>query len=778
MSRDFRYVSLSLGLSAYQPHAASEVMNLGYGDCKDKNTLLAALLQAEGFQSTSVLINALRKIDPDVPSPAQFDHVITRVPVGGQEIWLDSTSGVTPFRMLAFSLRDKEALAVPPDGKPGLVRTPASLPFPEFDHTTIDGILSDTGKLTAHFSATVRGDEEITLRFALRQIPSNRWKEVFQGALQGSPLRSAEISNVHVGDPSDTDNPLQIDYDLSVSNYFEWWANEPTLPLPISGFRMPSPDEGDKDNPFRLGPPQEVQAQASISIPIKYTVKLPIGVDVKRDYAEYHSSYKVLNNQLVTSRTLKTSVSEIPFDRQSDYAAFVRVVDSDQKQLTRLENQSPGVSGLGSSGTPNDWFDSGVQALKNRNFDEAIQLFERVQKADPTHKDIWKYLGGAYMATNQSQKAAEAFQKQIAANPYDESAYSALGEAYEQQQKYDDAIAQFKKQIEINPLDAGSHASLGLLYINLKRFSEAVPELEKAVSIQSNNALLLAGLGQAYLGDGQTDKGMAAFDKAINMAPSPLVWNNVAYALAEQNADLKRAENYSDAAISALGTELRDVSLTSLRLADVANTQMLFNVWDTKGWVLFKSGDLDKAEGYILPAWQATESGAVAEHLGDIADKRGNRDQAVHYYALSLTGDSPSTTARDKLKNLGVSGGGLDSMIAKARKEQIGERTEKLDMVQSGTAEFFLLVSPGKVEQVKFVRGEESLRTFADTLKSVNVPMKFPPASQGHVVRRVRLTCGKQPPSKDKAAAEKPSNALPGPCSLEWLPSSEVRGLD
>ena len=242
------------------------------------------------------------------------------------------------------------------------------------------------------------------------------------------------------------------------------------------------------------------------AFPIKYTVKLPIGVDVKRDYAEYHSSYKVLNNQLVTSRTLKTSVSEIPFDRQSDYAAFVRVVDSDQKQLTRLENQSPGVSGLGSSGTPNDWFDSGVQALKNRNFDEAIQLFERVQKADPTHKDIWKYLGGAYMATDQSQKAVGGFSKQIAANPYDESAYSALGEAYEQQQKYDDAIAQFKKQIEINPLDAGSHASLGLLYINLKRFSEAVPELEKAVSVQSNNALLLASLGQAYLGDGQTRK--------------------------------------------------------------------------------------------------------------------------------------------------------------------------------------------------------------------------------------------------------------------------------
>ncbi len=430
VSRDFRYVSLSLGLSAYQPHAASEVMSLGYGDCKDKNTLLAALLQAEGFQSTSVLINALRKIDPDVPSPSQFDHVITRVPVGGQEIWLDSTSGIAPFRMLSFQLRDKEALAIPPDGKPGLVRTPASLPFPAFDRSKIDGALNDTGKLTAHFSATVRGDQEMVLRFAFRQIPSNHWKEVLQASLKNSPLRGADITNLKVGDPSDTDNPLQIDYDFSVASYFDWWANEPTLPLPVSTIRMLTVDETDKDEPIRLGPPQEAQVETAIGVPIKYTVKLPIGVDVKRDYAEYHSSYKVLNNVLDTSRSLKTSVSEIPYDRRADYAAFVRVLDSDQAQVIRLENQSPGVSGVGGGGTPNDWFESGVQALNNRNFDEAVRLLERVQSAEPNHKDIWRYLGRAYIATNQTQKAAEAFQKQIAANPYDESAYSELGHAY------------------------------------------------------------------------------------------------------------------------------------------------------------------------------------------------------------------------------------------------------------------------------------------------------------------------------------------------------------
>ena len=107
VSRDFRYVSLSFGLGRYQPHAASEVLANGYGDCKDKNTLLAALLAAQGFESTSVLIGSQHMLDPEIPSPSQFDHVITRVPVDGQEIWLDSTNGVGPFRMLAFPLRDK-----------------------------------------------------------------------------------------------------------------------------------------------------------------------------------------------------------------------------------------------------------------------------------------------------------------------------------------------------------------------------------------------------------------------------------------------------------------------------------------------------------------------------------------------------------------------------------------------------------------------------------------------------------------------------------------------
>ena len=808
VSRDFRYVSLSFGLGRYQPHAASEVLANGYGDCKDKNTLLAALLAAQGFESTSVLIGSEHKLDPEVPSPSQFDHVITRVPVNGQEIWLDSTNGVAPFRMLAFPLRDKQALALPPGGTPQLVRTPADLPFASFDRSRIDGSLNDTGKLTAHFSASARGDAELGMRFGLRQIPNNKWKNVFDMMLSASAMKGGEITNLKIGDPANSDEPLRVDFDVAVSNYFDWSAADAKLPLPVVGLTVPPPPDDDSKNPkpIKLGAPTEALSEVKIAIPVKYTARLPIGVDVKRDYAEYHSSYKFDDGQLVASRKLQTQLTEIPYDRRDDYAAFRRTIEADQAQSITLDNKTPGTAGLGANESPDDLFDSATQAANNNNFTVAVDLFERVAAVDPKHKGLWNNLGRAYLALQRDQKAADAFKKQIDANPYDEYAYANLGLAYEGMQRYDDAIAQYQKAIEVNPLDGSAHGSLGLLYSKLKRWNDAVPELEKAASLQEKNPLMLISLGQAYIATGQTDKGMASFDRAIALSPTAVVWNNIAYSLAEQNVQLERASQYSDAAINAIETQLRDVNLDTLRLQDIFTANLLYNVWDTKGWVEFQRGNLDTAERYIRAAWEANGNGSISEHLGEIAEKRGNKDEAIRYYLFSLTGQSPSVEARSRLTALGVTD--VDSRVEKARAELQTLRTRKLDASGKGTGDFFVLASPAKNDQVKFVSGDAEIRALADVVKSSNLYIKFPDPSSVRALRRGTVTCGTVPPPPPakgkttkkaanknaasekgaKSAAATPAAAksedptkpelLPGPCSVELLPSDTVRSVD
>ena len=125
----FHYVSLSFGVGRYQPHPAEDVLENEYGDCKDKHTLLATMLKGAGIEAWPALVNAERKLDVDMPSPGQFNHVITYVPHSGNPIWLDTTPEVAPFGMLLANIRDRQALVIPNDKPAELKTTPANPPF-------------------------------------------------------------------------------------------------------------------------------------------------------------------------------------------------------------------------------------------------------------------------------------------------------------------------------------------------------------------------------------------------------------------------------------------------------------------------------------------------------------------------------------------------------------------------------------------------------------------------------------------------------------------------
>ncbi len=144
----FRYGSISLGRGRYQPRAAADVLRDQYGDCKDKHTLLAALMESIGLRASTVLINSAIKVDPAFPSPSQFDHAITRARVDGQDVWMDVTTEVAPFRLLSFSLRKKQALVVSSADGSRLVESPADPPMPNVTTQEVTGTLGELGTFT------------------------------------------------------------------------------------------------------------------------------------------------------------------------------------------------------------------------------------------------------------------------------------------------------------------------------------------------------------------------------------------------------------------------------------------------------------------------------------------------------------------------------------------------------------------------------------------------------------------------------------------------------
>ncbi len=768
---NFRYVSLSLGLGRYQPHAAADVLHNQYGDCKDKHTLLASLLEAEGLHASSVLINSTRKLDPDMPSPSQFDHVITMLPMGKDEVWMDTTSEVAPFRLLAYSLRNKLALVIPADGSaPHLENTPAGTPMPDSEVSDIDGKINEIGKLEAHVHDTFRGDEELMLRSIFRRVPEAQWQRVVENINAGM---GGDVTNLKVSDPAATREAFTVSYDVSKPNFLDWSKKKSDLTLPLCQFNMPDLGAGDDDpdaEPLKLGPKAAYVYKIKLELPANYTAHAPLPFSLKRDYADYQATYKLEGATFTAARTLTVLQEEIPVPRAEDYAAFRHAVGSDLGQFLSVENTVAGTPVPPADMKGDDLVESGRAAMASGNFPLAILVFKRAAEVDPKNKIVWNALAAAYLGMRQNDDAIAALHKQIEINPYDEYAYNALGRAYWQERKYPEAVVAFNKQLEINPLDKFAHAGLGSMYSEWHKYDLAASELEKAASLTPDNPELQVTLGDAYLNLGQDDKALATFDHAVEISATPLVWNNIAYQLSLKKSHLDRAQQYAESAISATTAALRNLSLDRLTSQDLPLVPSLIAYWDTLGWVYFSEGNLDKAEKYVSAAWGLGQHGEVGDHLGQIYEKEGKKDRALRTYELSLAGLRPIPETMERMEALTKSDPKLKDAGRNAKADLESLRTIDLGKdsnKETSNADFFVLLSggastPTKAESVRFVSGDEKLKIFTGALRTAEYHLTFPDDTPVKILRRGTLSC----------------SAATGHCSFELLLPDDVRSVD
>jgi tetratricopeptide (TPR) repeat protein len=514
-------------------------------------------------------------------------------------------------------------------------------------------------------------------------------------------------------------------------------------------------DEDDTDadaEPLKLGPKAEYTYKIKLELPEKYSARAPLPFSLKRDYAEYQATYQLQGDVFTAGRKLTLRQGELPASRAPDYASFRRAVNADLGQQLSIENTVAGTPTPPADMKADDLVESGRAAMNSGDLAMAIEVLKRATEIDPKNKIAWNLLGMSYMGLRQDDAAVAALQKQIEINPYDEYAYNNLGRVYWQDRKYEDAVTAFHKQLEINPLDKFAHSNLGAMYSEWHKYDEAVPELEKAASLipdsDPGSAELQVSLGDAYLNLGQDDKALAAFDHAVELAATPLVWNNIAYQLSLKKAHLDRAQQYAESAVSATAAALRNISLDRVTQQELPLVSSLIAYWDTLGWVHFAEGDLDKAEKYVSAAWGLGHHGEVGDHLGQIYEKKGNKNRALETYALSMNGLRPTPETRDRLSALAGGGAKADTAVANYKAEL--ERLRTIDLGKAakvtGNAEFFVLLSGGagsaaKVESIKFLSGEEKLKPVAEALRTADFHLTFPDDTPVKVLRRGTLSC-------------------------------------
>ena len=145
----------------------------------------------------------------------------------------------------------------------------------------------------------------------------------------------------------------------------------------------------------------------------------------------------------------------------------------------------------------NDAFNAGKDAVTAKNWDAAIDAFEKASAMGPEQHVVWSNLADAYLNRADARTGAD------------------------KQADLDKGIAAYAKAIAIKPDDPAYHNNYALGLAKDKKFEEAQGELTKAAQLDAVNAgKYYYNLGAVYVNTGQAEPAGAAFKKAMDTDPN------------------------------------------------------------------------------------------------------------------------------------------------------------------------------------------------------------------------------------------------------------------
>jgi hypothetical protein len=356
--REIRYVGLELGLGGYQPHPASQIFAHRYGDCKDKATLVSAMLSEIGVESYYVVINSERGAvtSSTPPQIGIFNHVILaiKLPEGvsdpslvaflddtklGKLLIFDPTDEMTPFGQLRGALQANYALLVTPSGGE-LVELPQL-------SATLNGTeriaklkLDNKGTLSGDIREIRRGDPAVRQRYRLQGVSQDRDRiKPIEAALANS-LGTFQITKASIGNLAQTNLPFVYDYSVVAENYAKS-AGDLLLVRPrVIGYESQNFMETKEARkyPVEFAGPWRNTDTFEIALPAGYEVDdLPPPVNADYSFASYHSKAEVTGKTLKYTRTFEIKELSVPVSKAEELKTFYRVIGNDERNTAVLK---------------------------------------------------------------------------------------------------------------------------------------------------------------------------------------------------------------------------------------------------------------------------------------------------------------------------------------------------------------------------------------------------------------------------------------------------------
>jgi hypothetical protein len=204
-------VALEFGIHGYQPYRVTQVVDRGFGDCKDKASLLVTMLRLAGVEASLVLLRTRGggRVLPEPPSLALFDHAIAYVP--SLDLFLDGTAEQSGTRELPWMDQGVTALVVAPGGQSRLATTPVDAPDVNVERRRLTVRLRPDGSASVEARTRVQGAGAARFRYHF-QAPALRRERLEASLSETWPGASLVRHRFH--EVEDREEPVDVEVEF------------------------------------------------------------------------------------------------------------------------------------------------------------------------------------------------------------------------------------------------------------------------------------------------------------------------------------------------------------------------------------------------------------------------------------------------------------------------------------------------------------------------------------------------------------------------------------
>jgi hypothetical protein len=345
VAQDIRYVSLSLGVGGYQPRVPGDVLETGYGDCKDKATLFIALLGKMGVRAFPVLLSSSGAADSTLPTLGQFDHMIAGIAAPGSYRFVDLTASLAPFGTLPPAEQGSFAVVVHPDGRGETVTLPLDPVTRNLDVATIQGELTPEGMFNGHVGRRVTGAPQFSMRNDFSSPIDSAQRTRIARSIANAMFPGGSGDSLVLFDGKDLAAEPHLAVAIHNGRAATTSGNTVILTLPIRTYAT----QGLADDLRARGPRRFPisapgvsgegvdEEDLTLTLPEGWHARLPANVDAPSDFGHYEARYAQDGRVLHVMRRLSGARGVYPPDRVGDLIAWFETVARDDARYIVIE---------------------------------------------------------------------------------------------------------------------------------------------------------------------------------------------------------------------------------------------------------------------------------------------------------------------------------------------------------------------------------------------------------------------------------------------------------